>query len=396
MKEDIHNYEGTLKRTLERIKESKDILEENKVIILKFKEHMSCENLQDPTITRSLITCIELDKLLKKPFSEANKDDIKRVVAHLNERQANGKYLAEETKKKFKIMLRKLFRCIRNIDEKGVYPEEVKWITISLPKNSKKLPEELLTEEEIKLIIQNCKSLRDKALIATLAESGCRISEVGKLRLKCVSFEEYGARLTVDGKTGMRKILVINCVPYLQEWINRHPDNTNLSSFLWCDSKKRLLSYTRMANILKAAANGAGIKKKIYPHLLRHTRATFMASIMKEAEMKSYFGWGQDSKMCAIYIHMNGEATDAAILRANGIEIKKEKEGVSPMHPKICLRCNTSNEATNVCCKRCGLILDEKYANETIKKDLQRTEADEILNRLIKDPEILELIKKKL
>ncbi len=78
----------------------------------------------------------------------------------------------------------------------------------------------MLTEDEILRIIRKCNNLRNKALLSALAEFGCRISEIGTMQIKHVSFEQYGTRLTVKGKTGMRKILVINCTPYLQEWIN--------------------------------------------------------------------------------------------------------------------------------------------------------------------------------
>ena len=45
-----------------------------------------------------------------------------------------------------------------------------------------------------------------------LSETGARIGEIGSMKIKHVSFEQYGARLTVKGKTGMRKILLFNSV----------------------------------------------------------------------------------------------------------------------------------------------------------------------------------------
>jgi len=296
----------------------------------------------------------------------------------------------------FKIFLRKLYRFIRGIEEKGKYPEEVEWISIHIADNHKKLPEELLTEEEILRIIQKCDNLRDKALVAALAESGCRVSEIGTMKIKHVSFEEYGARLTVNGKTGMRKILVINSAPYLQEWLNRHPANANPESYLWVNSTGEIfLCYARISRILKDAARKAGIKKRVYPHLLRHSRATAIASVMSDASMKNYFGWTQGSKMAGIYIHMSGKDTDDAILRASGIEVRK-KEVKSSLKPKKCLRCNTTNEATNICCKICGMILDEQKQQEVLKQDLKRTETDRLMNELVKDKEFLEFMIRKI
>ena len=387
---DIHNYKKLFERTLERVKESKEISEENKRIIVGFKDYLLSEGIGIAKINRYLQDLIKLSKMLNKTFSDANKEDIRKVIAELEQTD-----LSAETKKSFKIMLRKLYRFIRGIDEKGVYPEEVKWISIYIPNNHKKLPEELLDEEEILQIIQNCETLRDKTLVAVIAESGCRVSEIGTMQIKHVSFEEHGARLTVNGKTGMRKILVISSAPYLQEWINQHPNNNNPESYLWTNNRGPFLGYTRISAILKKAAKRARIRKRVYLHLLRHSRATKMASIMPEASMKQYLGWTQGSKMAGIYIHMSGKDTDEAILRANGIEIKKEQTK-QLMQPKKCLRCKTVNPATNRFCNICGLILDAEEAERILKADVERQQADEIMNNLIKDPEILELIKKKL
>jgi len=386
---DIHNYKRSFNRIIERIKESEDISKENKKIIFDFKDYLLSENIGTAKIERYLFDLMKYNRLLKKSFDKASKEDIRRIVGEVN--QTN---LSEETKRGFKIMLRKLYRFLEGIDEKHVYPERVKWISISIASNHKKLPEELLTEEEILGIVQKCDNIRDRALISVLAESGCRVSEIGTLKIKHVSFEEYGARLTVNGKTGMRKILIINSAPYLQEWINHHSDNYT-DNYLWIRSDGKIISYVRIAKILKSAAKKAGIKKRMYPHLLRHSRATSLANKMSEASMKQYFGWTQSSKMASIYIHMSGKDTDEAILQASGIEVKKDKPK-SVMKPKKCIKCKTVNEVTNKFCKICGLPLDKEGANEIIENDLKRKQADEVMDRLVKDPEILELIKKKL
>lgn len=388
---DIHNYKKRFERQIELLKEDKDILKENKKTSLRFKDYLISEGIGFGKIERYISDIRKFSKILRKPIEKADKTDIRRVMAEIE--QTN---LSPESKKGFKIMVRKLYRFVREIDEKGVYPEEVKWISINIPKNHKKLPEELLTEEEIKEIIQHCNTLRDKALISTLAESGCRISEIGTMQIKHVSFkEDYGVRITVKGKTGMRKILIINSASYLQQWINQHSENNDLNSYLWYSKKEGFLSYTGIMRIIKQASKSAKIKKRVYAHLFRHSRATQLASQMSEASMKQYFGWGQDSKMCGIYIHMSGEAMDKAILKINGIEIQEEKKD-KLLKEKICLRCNTRNGVTNRCCSHCGLILDEEFAKEKVKEDIDRQRADELMNAIIKDPKIMELIKNKL
>ncbi|MBT6995419.1 tyrosine-type recombinase/integrase [Candidatus Woesearchaeota archaeon] len=386
---DIHNYKRRFERTVERIKKAEDISKENKECMFNFKNYLLSENIGTAKIERYLFDLMKYARMLNKSFANASKNDIRRIVGEINQKD-----LAEETKRGFKILLRKFYRFLEGIEEKGKYPERVCWISTNIQENHKKLPEELLTEEEIKTIIEKCNNLRDRALISVLSESGCRISEIGTLKVKHISFEEYGARLTVNGKTGMRKILVINSTPYLQEWINHHTGECG-DDYLWIKSNGKFLSYTRISAILKNAAKKANIRKRVYPHLLRHSRATFLASKMSEASMKQYFGWTQSSKMAATYIHMSGKDTDRAILEASGIEIEKDKSE-SIMKPKKCGKCKTINEVTNKYCKICGLSLDEKESQKLIENDLKRNQADEVMNNLINDPEILELIKKKI
>ena len=387
---DIHNYKQRYETTLQRIKDSKEITNENKKIIFEFKDYLLSEGIGVAKIGRYLGDLIKFSKMLSKPFSKATEYDIRGIIGKLNQTD-----LSEETKKTFKIMLRKLYRFIRGVAKKGTYPPEVEWISIHISNNHKKLPEELLTEEEIVKIVQQCQNIRDKALISTLAESGCRVSEIGNMQIKHVSFEEYGARLHVNGKTGMRKILVINSSPYLQEWINQHPFNEDPEAFLWCGQNTKAINYSRIVAILKTASKRAGIKKRIYLHLLRHSRATILANKMSDSALKHYLGWTQGSKMAGIYIHMSGKETDETILEMNGIKAKEEKKEPL-MKPKKCLKCKTINEATNRFCKICGFILDRKEADKIIENDLKRSQADDIMNRLINDPEVLELIRKKL
>ena len=77
----------------------------------------------------------------------------------------------------------------------------------SFSERGMKLPEELLSREDIDLLIKSARSLRDRALISVMYESGARIGELVTLQLKHISFDEYGAVLIVSGKTGMRRVL---------------------------------------------------------------------------------------------------------------------------------------------------------------------------------------------
>jgi len=386
---DLHNYKQRFDRTLERLEKS-DISKGNKALIHEFKDYCLCQGISYGKLDAYLFYLVKFVNMLQKPIEKAHKGDIIRVIAELNQ----TKY-SEETKVCFKIAVRRLYKIVRNTEGKGKYPEEVEWISTSISKNHKKLPEELLTDEEIEGLIRAGQNSRDKALLSILAESGARVSEIGTMKIKHISFEEYGTRITISGKTGSRKILVINSTPYLQEWLNLHPENNNPDSYLWYNQQNApCLCYARISAILKLAAKRAGIIKRVYPHLLRHTRATRMACIMSEAAMKQYFGWTQSSKMAGVYVHMSGRDTDEAVLRANGIEVEKKVQ-VSKLKPKTCLRCKTVNQTTNRFCKTCGFALDSD-ASKLVKEEEEIKDINGMMEELIKDPDVVKLLCKKM
>lgn len=99
--------------------------------------------------------------------------------------------------------------------------------------------------------------------------------------------------------------------------------------------------------------------------------------------------------MAGIYVHLSGKNVDEALLKVYGIENKNEKK-VSIFKPKECSRCQQVNQATNKFCSRCGMPLDEESRAEIIKKNLERKEADNIMDRLIEDPEFREIMIKKI
>jgi integrase len=101
--------------------------------------------------------------------------------------------------------LKKFFRWLRNSED---YPEEVKWIKARVKNSNPKLPEELLTEDEIRRIVSAAENPRDKTLVLVLYETGCRIGELLSLRIKNIQFDEYGALLLLSGKTGQRRVRV--------------------------------------------------------------------------------------------------------------------------------------------------------------------------------------------
>jgi integrase len=80
--------------------------------------------------------------------------------------------------------------------------------------NLKKLPltdrTEIVTTETVSRLIEAATHPRDKALIAMLYESSCRPHEILNLKICNVTIDHYGAVIFVNGKTGMRRLRLID------------------------------------------------------------------------------------------------------------------------------------------------------------------------------------------
>lgn len=257
-------------------------------------------------------------KYLMKSYSKLKTEDLKDIVRKIEESS-----YSEWTKHDFKVMVRKFAKWLNQEHKKKI---DTSFISIKV-RNNHKLPEELLTQDEVKLLVDNCSTIRDKALISVLYESGTRIGELLSLKTKNVEFDKYGAVLIIpNGKTGSRRVRIINSAILLKNYITNHPIR-DPESFLWVtnfnrkngDGKWTLINSQTVRKLLKTLGKKSGIQKKLYPHLFRHSRATHLANILTESQLKEYLGWTQGSNMAAIYVHLSGKNVDDAILKAHGL-----------------------------------------------------------------------------
>ena len=89
-------------------------------------------------------------------------------------------------------------------------------------------PADLWNPEDDALFLKYCPSSRDRCYHTMARDSACRPHELLMLKILDVHFKlapdktQY-AEIVVNGKTGTRSIPLINCIPYVKDWINQHP-----------------------------------------------------------------------------------------------------------------------------------------------------------------------------
>jgi len=390
---DIHNYAKKLERTYRLVKKS-NISEKNKELIFDFADFCKVNNVGKPRIERYMGILKQWALILNLDFDKATKKDIMKGIAYLQDCEKFTMW----TKSTYKIMLKRFFKWINN-DES--YPKSVNWINTGVKKTEIKSPspDELITEEEIKQVINSAEHPRDKALISLLYESGCRIGEIGSLQIKNISFDKYGVVIRVMGKTGSRTIRTIFSTPHLSTWMNCHPMKDDKEAPLWISLTRkkegRFISYDGFRKILKVNFERAGVKKKFNPHFFRHSRASVLANHLTEFQMNQYFGWVQGSDMPSTYVHLNGSQIENSILEMNGMKKIERKQSVS-LKPTVCVKCDFINDPDSHFCSKCGGILDTKTACKLNEVAEKRINSDELMSLILKDKNISSMIVQKI
>lgn len=349
-------------RILRFVKEKKISAKNAQFILDMVKEESAARN--DFGLNRQLKYLVLLSILARqynKDFDKVTKKDLIPLVSWIKEKYHG------ETPRDFLVILRRFIRWIRiqdgNSYGKNEFPPEVAWIQPTNKAHKQKLPDDLLTEEDVLKLAEHTLNPRDGAIIITLYETGMRIGELLALQIKDVEFDQIGAKITVpnEGKTGSRKLRVIACAPTLANWLREHPNQKNKDASLFCGiwSKKKGLQidYRTVYNLLQDATKRASLNKPCNPHHFRHSRASRLALQMTEAQLCYYMGWVVGSKEARTYVHLSGRDTEDAILEMYGLS--KKEDHITRLKPVKCPRCGKVNDSSMSFCGACRLGLDQ-------------------------------------
>ena len=279
-------------------------------------------------------------------------------------------------------------------------------------------PTELWTEEDDVLFYKYCPSVRDRCWHAMSRDTGCRASELLKLKIKDVVVQQLEggftiAKITVNGKTGVRNVRLYKAYPFFREWVSNghHPFPSNPNAPLFCGMGKK--NTGRRLSLRGIQCVYERYQKQYFPKLLeedptvppedkrkisdllqkrwnlhnrRHTATTEISKTLKDPVLvKRYMGWSEKSNTILKYQHyFNDDAMDAMLL-ADGIPMASANNNKSAskglLKPKICPYCDESNKPDAKFCVKCKFVLSFDLYNETIieaeqtKKELAELKA---------------------
>ncbi len=334
-------------------------MKNNEAEIRKFLGIKEANGQSKHTIRSQQTVLVKLNNFLKgKPFRETTEEDILTFVSEMN-----GKY-AESYVCLIKTVIKSFYRQLYRMKRHELPPQVVN--LNSSYNHKKKLPirpEDVITKEDIAEFLRWCDNFRDKAMVVTLYESAARIGEFININIEHLKFDEKGAVLVIEGKTGQRRLRLIESIPFLQRWIESHPRKGEHNAPLWCSLRKPFgkISADVIRLMLSKTKERTGIKKPMNPHNFRHSRLTELAKFLSDSKLKVLAGWTANSEMVGVYVHLTGKDLDEDLLKIAGVEIE-QKPQVSPLRELECPRCRTKNPVNNTFCGLCGLVLDETKA----------------------------------
>ncbi|MDG6926680.1 MAG: tyrosine-type recombinase/integrase [Nitrososphaerota archaeon] len=376
--EEVYDYEWRLSNAEKRLSESQIISSEDKETVRRFVQHLKAQGVSTGRLAKYTYHLKNAIERLGTSVQQAKRADIEGLVAWL---QHDSGY-TPHTISDYLFAIKRFFKFARcgNVDRETPYPEEVRWVKTAMKPNERKEPL-FFTSEEVEAMIKAATNLRDKAMLAVGYEAGLRATELLTLNIGSVVFDDRGARLHIErGKTGSRVVRLITSVSLLARYLEVHPFRNEPSSPLWLTESTNYmnhrLSWVRWNRCLKQVAQRAGVKKRVFNHMLRHGSATRNAKFLTDSELKLMYGWSMSSKMPAVYVHLSGRDLDDKL---TALYAGKEVEPIKPeFTPIICPRCNERASRGMVYCPKCASPLDDvarsrmQVEDETTRDELTK------------------------
>ena len=363
--------------------EKRDISEENKKIIKDFLKYKKASGISANRLARIEHVLYSFAKVVGKRITEITQEDLIRF----NEWLESQDY-SENSKITFKIILKNFFR---SYVFDGDLPRWISELMKSKQWKNNLSPQDLLKMEEIEKMLNATQSIRRKAILMTGYEGALRPHELLSLKVGDIEFTEWGARLFVrKSKTKERIIPLLMSAPLLAQYLRTHPKREDPKAPLWLNDKGEVITKRGFVKLLQDLAKKAGIKKRVYPYLLRHSRLTHLTTILKPSEIKRIAGWSNIRRLDT-YEHLSSTDIEDALLKKYGI--KKQEEPEKPY--VVCPRCNCKNEPSAKYCYSCGLCLsdEEIFESEKYLEIGKKVLLKEHIRRIIKE-EIRKMLEK--
>ncbi len=293
---------------------------------------------------------LSIEQKLNKPLEDCSVDELKKYFSSLNISASSLNLTQTQTIQFFKFV--------------GDETDDVTYMNIARKLKKFRIerddrvinPQDILSIEEVKKLINVATIERDRLLIASLFESGMRIGEICSLTLDMVTTDEIKQEVIFHipqqpgCKTGARSVVCVDIFGYYQDWMKCNPTNFFMP-----------LSQQGIRHCIKRLFTRAGIKKPCNVHHFRHSAITAAAASGMSDTQLSYRFWGiPHSNMLSIYTHLTMQMQAAGYKQSKGIDADEDKKN---RLSQVCVNCGRLIQSGGLC-KTCedNTALKQKIA----------------------------------
>ena len=184
---------------------------------------------------------------------------------------------------------------------------------VAAPRLSRKLPNLLTHQEVLGLLaapdVRTALGARDAAMLHTLYAAGLRVSELVDLKLSDLNLP--AGFLAAFGKGRKRRLVPLG--ELARESLARYLGSVRGA---WARAGEKRVFVTRLGRgmtrqafwkIIKAYSRGAGIRKNVTPHMLRHSFATHLLEGGADLRVVQTLLGHTDISTTQVYTHVSGE-----------------------------------------------------------------------------------------
>ena len=254
----FHNVEITNQNI-----ENQHFTENNQSILSLFISSKKVEGCSEKSLKYYFSTIDTLFKKLSKKVTEISTNDLRFYLSDYQESKNSSKVTIDN--------IRRIFSSFFSFleDEDYILKSPVRRIhKIKTPRIIK----EILSDEEIEILRDNCKEIRDLTLIEILSSTGIRVGELVKINRKDIDFHERSCIVTGKGNKEREVYFDARTKIHLKQYLKTRTDD-NEALFVSLSKTHQRLSIGGVENVLRKLGLKTQINK-VHPHKFRRTLAT--------------------------------------------------------------------------------------------------------------------------